>query len=360
MNIIDIDLKEKYYKIYIERGILKSIGEKLKSVYRDRSIVVITDHNVEKLYLDVLKKSLLDNEFKVNTISIAPGEKSKTLGVLEEVYKKLCKFNTRRSDIIISLGGGVVGDLAGFAAATYLRGIRYIQVPTSILAQVDSSVGGKVAVDLPWGKNLVGNFYHPDAIFIDPEVLISLNDKFFSDGMSEVIKYGFIRDKSILEDLSSYAKKNETLDNMENIIYKCCDIKKQLVEADERDLGDRMILNFGHTLGHSVERYYDYGKYSHGEAVAIGMACITKRTEEMGITKRGTYNYMKFILKKYGLPTYMPDVDRQVIINSIALDKKSSGKDSINLIVLEEVGKAKIMKVKISQVYDFLFSDKIK
>jgi 3-dehydroquinate synthase len=360
VNIIDINLREKCYKIYIERGILKYVGEKLKSSYEGRSIVVITDYNVEKLYLDILRESLLNAGFKVNSISIPPGEKSKTLEMLKKVYENLCKFNIRRSDIIISLGGGVVGDLAGFAAATYLRGIRYIQIPTSILAQVDSSVGGKVAVDLPWGKNLVGNFYHPDAVFIDPEVLSSLNDRFFSDGMSEVIKYGFIKDRSILDDLDSYSNRKDVLNNIDNIIYKCCSIKRELVEKDERDLGDRMMLNFGHTLGHAVEKYYNYERYSHGEAVAIGMTAVTGRTEEMGITKRGAYDYMKYILDKYGLPTCMPDLNRKEIIDSVALDKKSSGKDILNLIVLEEVGKAKIMKVKISQVQHFLFLDKIK
>ncbi|KAA8674315.1 3-dehydroquinate synthase [Clostridium sp. HV4-5-A1G] len=360
MNIISINLKEKCYKIYIERGSLKCIGEKLKSVYKSRNVVVITDCNVGKLYLNTLRESLLSAGFKVNSISIPPGEKSKTLDVLKGVYENLCKFNTRRSDIIISLGGGVVGDLAGFAAATYLRGIRYIQVPTSILAQVDSSIGGKVAVDLPWGKNLVGSFYHPDAVFIDPEVLVSLNDRFFSDGMSEVIKYGFIRDKSILETLASLPSKNDVLDNIEDIICKCCNIKKQLVEMDERDLGDRMMLNFGHTLGHAVEKYYNYVKYSHGEAVAIGMAAITRRTEEMGITKSGTYDYMKYILEKYVLPTCIPDLNREAAVDSIALDKKSSSNGTLNLIVLEEVGKARIMKVKIPQVQEFLFLDETK
>ena len=191
---------------------------------------------MEKLYMETLKNSLLESGFTVKIISIEPGEKSKSLTTLEKVYGKLCDFQIRRKDIIVSLGGGVVGDLSGFAASTYLRGINYIQVPTSLLAQVDSSIGGKVAVDLPWGKNLVGSFYHPDAVFIDPDVLLSLNGKFFSDGMGEVIKYGFIKDKSILELLDSCKNKEEVLKYIEDIIYKCCSIKKELVEKDERDL----------------------------------------------------------------------------------------------------------------------------
>lgn len=354
MKIIDINVKEKNYKIFIQKGILKSIGERLEDIYESRTIAIITDRNVEKLYVDTLKKSLMDRGFTVKIISIEPGEKSKNLNVLESVYNELCKFHIRRKDIIISLGGGVVGDLSGFAASTYLRGINYIQVPTSLLAQVDSSIGGKVAVDLPWGKNLVGSFYHPDAVFIDPNVLLSLNDKFFSDGMGEVIKYGFIKDKSILNYLYLCKNHEGILENIEDIIYKCCNVKKELVEKDERDLGERMMLNFGHTLAHGIEKYYDYGKYSHGEAVAMGMMYMTNRTEKMGITKRGTCQYMKTILEKYKLPVDMPDVDRQILVESIALDKKSSG-DNINIIVIEEAGKCKIMKIKLCDIYSFLF-----
>ncbi|EDK32839.1 3-dehydroquinate synthase [Clostridium kluyveri] len=358
MKAIDINVKEKSYKISIKKGILSSIGERLKTTYQSRNIVVITDTNVEKFYMETLKNSLLESGFTMKIISIEPGEKSKNLATLERVYEKLCEFQIRRKDIIISLGGGVVGDLSGFAASTYLRGINYIQVPTSLLAQVDSSIGGKVAVDLPWGKNLVGSFYHPDAVFIDPDVLLSLNDKFFSDGMGEVIKYGFIKDKSILNLLDSCKDKDEVLQYIEDIIYKCCSIKKHLVEKDERDLGERMMLNFGHTLAHGIEKYYNYGKYSHGEAVAIGMTYMTNITERMDITKKGTHDYMKGILTKYGLPVNMPDMDKQALVNSIALDKKSSG-DRINIIVIEEAGICKIMKIKLREVYGFLFPEDI-
>lgn len=358
MKIIDINVKEKSYKIFIEKGILGSIGEKLKVIYKSRKAVIITDKNVEKLYMETLKNSLLESGFTVKIISIEPGEKSKSLTTLEKVYGKLCDFQIRRKDIIVSLGGGVVGDLSGFAASTYLRGINYIQVPTSLLAQVDSSIGGKVAVDLLWGKNLVGSFYHPDAVFIDPDVLLSLNGKFFSDGMGEVIKYGFIKDKSILELLDSCKNKEEVLKYIEDIIYKCCSIKKELVEKDERDLGERMMLNFGHTLAHGIEKYYNYDKYSHGEAVAIGMAHMTNITERMDITKKGTYDYMKSILTKYGLPVNIPDIDKQALVNSIALDKKSSG-DRINIIIIEEAGVCRIIKIKLQEVYGFLFPEDI-
>ncbi|MDV2934331.1 3-dehydroquinate synthase, partial [Enterococcus faecalis] len=171
-------------------------------------------------------------------------------------------------DLIIALGGGVVGDLAGFVASTFLRGISFIQIPTSLLAQVDSSVGGKVAVDLERGKNLVGSFYHPELVLIDPNMLGTLPEKYFNDGLGEVIKYGCIKSKELFEKLEGFENKEDLKENIGEIIYECCNIKREVVEYDEKDLGERMILNFGHTLGHAIEQIYNYETYSHGEAVA--------------------------------------------------------------------------------------------
>ena len=345
MNVVDINLKEKSYRIYIKRGILNCIGEKLEDIYKGKNVVVITDYNVEKLYLNVLKKSLLDSGFEVNVISIEPGEKSKTLDVLKNVYRDLCKFNIRRNDIIISFGGGVVGDLGGFAAATYLRGIKYIQVPTSILAQVDSSIGGKVAVDLPWGKNLVGNFYHPDVVFIDPDVLSSLKRRFFSDGMSEVIKYGFIRDKSILKALDSYSSREDVLANIEDIIYKCCSIKKQVVEIDEMDLGSRMILNFGHTLGHAIEGYFleseEKTTLLHGEAIAVGMILESYISLQKGLISEEEYREIKAVIKDIYDDVILEEKDIDPILELLIHDKKNEY-GLIQFALIEGIGKIKI------------------
>ncbi|MBC2582017.1 3-dehydroquinate synthase [Clostridium sp. DJ247] len=353
MKTLEVKLKDKNYNIYIEKNILKQVGKYLSETYKGRKIAIITDHNLERLYGDTIRNVLEESGFNVNIISIKPGEESKSIDTLQEVYKKLCEFKIVRKDLIIALGGGVVGDLSGFAASTYLRGIPYIQIPTSLLAQVDSSVGGKVAVDLPWGKNLVGSFYHPDAVFIDPEVLKTLDKRFFYDGLAEVIKYGFIRDKNIIDKLMNYKNDEELLENIEEIIYTCCNIKKTIVEADEKDFGDRMLLNFGHTLGHAVEKYFNFKNYTHGEAVAIGMVQITKKSEELQITEKGASECIIQVLKKYNLPYEMPLMDREAVIDTLTLDKKNIG-EHINLIVLKNIGEAVIEKIKTNEVEKYI------
>lgn len=353
MSIIDIELKHKKYKIHIEKGILNTIGEHIAELYKGKNIVLITDWNVEKFYLERVCISLEKSGFNIKYISIKPGEQSKTLSTLQEVYEKFCDYGLKRGDLIISLGGGVVGDLTGFAAATYLRGIKYVQIPTSLLAQVDSSIGGKVAVDLPYGKNLVGSFYHPEAVFIDSEVLQTLDKKFFNDGMAEIIKYGLIRDRTISDTVLNYDNKEEILKNIEQIIYKCCFIKKNIVENDERDTGERMLLNFGHTLGHCIEKYFNYEIYTHGEAVAIGMAHITKKSEELGITEKGAYDYIKGVLQKYELPFAIPDVDYSELFEAINYDKKAED-NAINLVLLTKIGEGKIINVSMDDIEKYI------
>ncbi len=353
MKTIEVNLKETKYNIYIENNIICKIGEEIKKVCNGNKVAIITDHNVKALYGEDLKQQIEDREFSVRLISIDPGEKSKNLKNLEKLYEKLCHFNLTRNDIIITLGGGVVGDIGGFLAATYLRGVPYIQIPTSILSQVDSSVGGKVGVDLAYGKNLVGTFYQPKAVFIDPMVLSTLSEKFLCDGLGEVVKYGFIKDRTIIDDLMNCKDYNELLQHMEEIIYKCCDIKKTFVEEDEKDLGVRMVLNFGHTIGHGIEKYFNYDKYSHGEAVAIGMARITEKIESKGIAKKGTFSTMKKVLERYNLPYTMPDMDKKELIRILSMDKKNySG--YINLILIEDIGKAFIKKVSIDELENYI------
>lgn len=353
MKIIEVKLKDNGYKIYIEKNIFEKIAVYLKENHENKKIVIITDKNLEKLYVKALNKTIQDKNFKTKIISIEPGEKSKSIDTLKNLYEDFTNFNLTRGDLILTFGGGVVGDLGGFAASTYLRGVAYIQIPTSLLAQVDSSVGGKVAVDLPWGKNLVGSFYQPKAVFIDPELLKTLDKRFLHDGLAEVIKYGCIRDESIFRALMSYKDDEELLDNIEKIIYTCCNIKKKVVESDEKDLGERMILNFGHTLGHAVEEYFNYSKYTHGEAVAIGMAEITRRSEELNITKIGTHNFIEKILMKYGLPYKRIEMDKDKILHTIKLDKKSSG-ENINLILLNKIGEGFIKKVSIREIENYI------
>lgn len=339
---LKVDLKDRSYPIIIEKGLINRVSEEIRKVYKGKKIFIITDDNVNKYYGGKISEELKKNDFEVKLLALKPGEQTKNFNTLPIVYNELLDFNLTRSDLIIALGGGVIGDLAGFVASTYLRGVDFVQIPTSLLAQVDSSVGGKVAVDLDRGKNLVGSFYHPKCVLIDPEVLNTLDNRFFIDGMAEVIKYGCIKDKQFFDYLEKMENNQQLINNMEVVIHKCCDIKRQVVENDEKDKGERMLLNFGHTLGHAIEQYYNYTKYSHGEGVAIGMYVISKISEEKGLTKKGTSQRIKDILVKYNLP-YELDVNIEETLEAINLDKKKLGND-LNVIILKEIGNSEIYK----------------
>ncbi|MCR4945264.1 MAG: 3-dehydroquinate synthase [Clostridium sp.] len=340
-----VDLGENSYNISIEKGILSRLGEEIKKIYNGEKIFIITDENVNKYYGEKVEKSLKDAGYLTKKLVLKAGEETKSFNTLPKIYNELLDFKLTRKELIITLGGGVIGDLGGFAASSFLRGVPFIQVPTSLLAQVDSSVGGKVAVDLPKGKNLVGSFYQPKAVIIDPEVLNTLPDKFYRDGMGEVIKYGCIKDKELFNKLSSIKSREELMDHIEDVIYTCCDIKRDVVEKDEKDLGERMLLNFGHTLAHAIETFYNFKGYSHGEAVSIGMYNITLKSEELGLTEKGTAEKIKDILINYGLPYEMKIHDNEAIVNTIALDKKNLG-SVLKVILLNSIGDSIIYSTK--------------
>ena len=334
-----VDLKENSYNILIEKGLLNKLGEELKNIYFGEKIFIITDENVDKYYGSKVKDELDKIGYKTRKMVLAPGEKTKSFSTLPSIYNELLDFKLTRKELIITLGGGVIGDLGGFAASTFLRGISFVQIPTSLLAQVDSSVGGKVAVDLEKGKNLVGSFYQPKAVFIDPDVLNTLPEKFYKDGMAEVIKYGCIKDRDFFYMLKSLKSREEVMNNIEDILYKCCYIKKSVVERDEKDLGERMLLNFGHTLGHAIEKYYNFTGYSHGEAVAIGMYNISLKSEDEGITEKGVAEEIKEILINYDLPYKVDIKDNNKIIDTISLDKKNIG-NVLKVILLKSIGES--------------------
>lgn len=331
-----VGLANNAYFIRIEEGILDTIGEKLKKIHSCRKAVIITDENVNNYYTNKIESSLISHDYDVNTIVIKPGEMSKSLDSLPKIYNRLIDFEVTRDDILIALGGGVVGDLCGFVASSFLRGIPFVQIPTSLLAQVDSSVGGKVGVNLDRGKNLVGSFYNPKAVFIDPIVLNTLSDEYLKDGMAEVIKYGCIKDKEFFYMLKALKNRYDIMENINEIIYHCCTIKKNMVEVDERDLKERMILNFGHTLGHAIEKYYNFEKYTHGEAVAIGMYNMALLGEKKGLTKKGTSNKIREILAEQGLP-YEMDVSLKFIMEYIKNDKKNIG-STLKVVFLKDIG----------------------
>lgn len=344
MKDLVVNLGEHSYPIYIKHNLLKNIGNEIKKIYNNKKIVIITDTNISKIYGKILAMSLKKEGFIVKFIIIKAGEKSKSLETLNYVYSEFIDFELSRDDLIITFGGGVVGDLGGFAAATYLRGVPFIQIPTSLLAQIDSSIGGKVAVNLKEGKNLIGSFYQPKSVFIDPILIKTLERRYFIDGLGEVIKYAAIKDSELFNLLINYKCSEEVYKDIDEIIYRCIKTKKQIVELDENDTGERMLLNFGHTLGHAIEKYFKYEVYSHGEAVSMGMYLITKNSEELGITKKGTANLIKEVLIKYSLPYKFSNIDENEIFKIVSLDKKSTG-DSLNIILLNEIGDSFIKKI---------------
>ena len=343
MHKVTVNLDKRSYDIKIEKGLLAAIGKEARKLSKAGKAAIITDANVDALYGAKLQKTLEESDFIVERIVIEPGEKSKTLQTLGDVYARMAAFGLTRSDLVITFGGGVPGDLGGFAAATFLRGIDFIQVPTSLLAQIDSSVGGKVAIDLPTGKNLVGSFYQPLGVLIDPDLLISLPKRYLHDGLAEAIKYGCIRSADLFAKLQGIRDDEELLANIEVIIKECCEIKARIVENDEFDTGERMVLNFGHTIGHAVEKYYNYETYTHGEGVGIGMAALTGKTEQLGITEKGSTTLIKDILQHYGLPTEAV-MEKEEVLKTIALDKKKKGGE-ITIVILEKIGKSRLLKI---------------
>lgn len=341
---LTVNLGENSYPIFIENGIIKKSGEHISQIFSGQKIMIVSDDNVFPLYGQQVMDSLKD--YECYSLVLPHGEPTKNFQSLPKIYTAMLDAKLTRSDLVIALGGGVIGDLAGFAAASYLRGIKLVQIPTSLLAQVDSSVGGKVAVDLPQGKNLVGAFYQPKMVLIDPDVLNTLPEHFIKDGMGEVIKYGCIKDGSLFDRLCAHSSFEDLKPELPEIIARCVDIKRIVVEADQFDTGERMLLNFGHTLAHTIEQYYNYERESHGEAVGIGMYQITRMAEEKGLTAPGCADQIKKALDIYGLPSScgLPVTD---LTKAITLDKKNlNGK--LNVVLLKELGSSYVYPTDIS------------
>lgn len=339
----------KPYSILLERGLLAQTGKHCLPLFSTGTrAMVISDSNVFPLYGETVMDSLRRAGYEVHSCVFPAGEQSKLLSTVETFYRALGENGFTRSDFIVALGGGVTGDMAGFAAATFLRGIDFVQIPTTLLAQVDSSVGGKTGVDLPFGKNLVGAFHQPRLVLIDPDTLSTLPPHFFADGMGEVIKYGCIRRPALFK----YLMEEDAREHLEEVIYECVDCKRQVVEADALDKGERMILNFGHTLGHALEKLHGFSGLSHGEAVGIGMVLIAKAGERAGLTAPGTSEKIAALLEKYHLPT-KTDWSMEQIVGATALDKKSAGKN-LRLILLHEIGDAYIYTLPREILQEFL------
>lgn len=332
------------YNVCIERGILKNSGEMISSVHKPCKAMLISDTNVAPLYAKTVTDSLCACGFEVVSFIIEAGEESKNAVNLALIWEALAENSLTRSDIIVALGGGVVGDLSGFAAATYLRGIEYIQIPTTLLAMVDSSVGGKTAVDLKAGKNLAGAFYQPSLVICDPDALNTLSPQIYSDGMAEVIKYGFINRPGLLSLLESDF-------DIADVIEICVEDKRDIVSLDEKDHGLRQLLNLGHTVGHGIERCSGYS-ITHGSAVAAGMAIITRAAINAGICKNDVLEVLIKLLEKFNLPTSC-EFTAQEICNAAFNDKKRKG-NRITLVIPEELGKSVLAAYDVDKLLDFI------
>lgn len=320
------------YPIHLRTGALTQLGDVAAACVKGRKAIVVTDSNVAELYLGKAVQSLKESGFSAVSCTVPAGESSKSQEMLFLLYAQFHAAGITRTDLIVALGGGVVGDLAGFAAATYLRGCPLIQVPTTLLAQVDSSIGGKTGIDLPFGKNLAGVFYQPKAVVIDPSVLSTLSRARMAEGMAEVIKYGCIRDEMLFESIEK-----GTFD-LEWILERCIRIKTTVVQNDEFDTGERMLLNFGHTMGHAVEKVTGFSKLTHGEAVAIGMVYASVIGENAGITPAGTTDRIRAVLSRWNLPL-STDLDFEDLYTAMLSDKKKlSGK--LYYVLLKKIGEA--------------------
>lgn len=346
--MIEIEVKASdNYKVIIGKDILKNIGEYVKEVLNPIKTVIITDDIVDPLYSPTVENSLKKQNFEVLKYIIPNGEKSKN----GQNFLKICEFlaenHITRSDLIIALGGGVVGDLAGFVSSSYLRGIKFIQVPTTLLAAVDSSVGGKTAIDLNAGKNLVGAFYQPKLVLCDYSTLATLDPKIFTDGCAEVIKYAVIGNKELFNHLSKNGKEFD----LEYVISECIKMKRDIVENDEFDLGERQKLNLGHTIGHSVELCSNFS-VSHGSAVAIGLSIISRASAKKGYCTQDDTNKIISLLKQFDLPTDTEYLAEELHTPAKA-DKKRSG-NTLNLVIPFGIGDTRLVKTSVDELYTYI------
>ncbi|MBO4339280.1 MAG: 3-dehydroquinate synthase [Clostridiales bacterium] len=349
MKTVTVDASKKY-DITIGYDILASVGERLSGKFGGCKITLVTDSRVDTLYSKTVIDSLSDNGFSVEKFVFPEGEKSKNKDVLFELLEFLAEKRMTRNDLLIALGGGVVGDMTGFAAACYLRGIRFVQIPTTLLACVDSSVGGKTGINLEHGKNLAGAFWQPEAVFCDLKTLDTLDEKIFSDGMAEVIKYGVIADRELFDTVKNGGLRNNA-ELLENVVARCVSIKRDIVNEDERENGVRKLLNFGHTVGHAVEKCSDF-KVSHGSAVAVGMVIAARAAYKNGLSETDCSDEIIKALIGNGLPVSC-DFSAEKL-SAVALSDKKMSMGNVSFIVPEKIGKCKIVKIGSLELISFI------
>ncbi|HCO63132.1 MAG TPA: 3-dehydroquinate synthase [Clostridiales bacterium] len=353
LRTITVDLPGRAYDIHIAPGLLHQAGDRIHAVCPQAALAyVVTDSNVHPLYYPALERSLQQAGLTPVCHVVPAGEASKCPAQLTRLWEGMLSAGLTRSDVVVALGGGVVGDLAGFAAATILRGVDYIQIPTTLLAQVDSSVGGKTAIDLPQGKNLAGAFWQPRLVLMDPDTLHTLPDEVFADGMAEVIKYGCIASEAFFRSLERRPSRQGIMAVIESVLAVCCDLKRELVVQDERDHGLRMLLNFGHTLGHAYELAGRYQTWSHGQAVSAGMVRAAELGVTLGVTPPSIAVRLAELVSAFGLPRSIPCTQEDYAA-AIGLDKKGQGA-RMHLILVDRLGHALAYPMKKAQLLQLL------
>ncbi|HVU28433.1 MAG TPA: 3-dehydroquinate synthase [Verrucomicrobiae bacterium] len=342
MHVVSVQLGHRSYKIKIASGLLQKLGDECARLKFDRRCAIITDGNVGRKFAKVAYDSLVKEGFEPFLITISAGETAKSLRTVQSCYDQLAARRLERKSFIVALGGGVVGDLAGFVAATYLRGIPFVQIPTTLLAQVDSSVGGKTGVNLRAGKNLVGAFYQPRLVLCDLDALKTLPEREFRAGLAEVIKYGIIYDAKLFmqleRDLPKILRRDEKV--LSPIIARCCEIKAEVVSKDETESGLRAILNFGHTIGHAIENGFGYGKFLHGEAISIGQIAAAKLSHKLLGLPQYDVERIENLFARTSLPTQIKlnSKQREKLFAAMRLDKKVSGGE-IKFVLAKKIGR---------------------
>ena len=344
MRTLHIDLADRSYDILIGRNLLAGVAEFIPESIQARRAVIVSNPSVNKLCGAADVAGLESHALQTHVVEIPEGETHKTLKSAELLYDRLVDEKCDRQTLLVALGGGVIGDLTGFVAATYQRGIPYIQIPTTLLSQVDSSVGGKTAVNHPRGKNLIGAFYQPKVVVIDIDCLKTLPPEEFRAGLAEVIKYGVIADPELFAYLETHAEKilGQDAECLTHIIETSCAIKAQVVERDETENNYRMILNFGHTIGHAIEALTSYSKFKHGEAIAIGMVYAAKLSRQMGKCSAEVVQRIQALVNRLGLPHQLPEFPSQDYIDTMHLDKKARD-NKIRFILVRDIGSVAIV-----------------
>ncbi len=344
LNRVPVVLGERSYDILIQSGILSQIGRILQKLRRPGRVGIITNPVVKPLYGRVVQRSLQQAGFSPFFIMVPDGEQAKTVKWLANIVDGLIQHRMERQDCLVALGGGVTGDVAGFAASSYLRGIPFIQIPTTLVAQVDSSVGGKTGVNHPLGKNLIGAFYQPQLVVVDPDVLQTLPPREWIAGLAEVIKYGMIADNIFFDYLERHAEdlRNQAEEVLPHVLRRCCEIKAEVVADDERESGRRRILNYGHTVGHALESWGHYRKWIHGEAVGLGMKQEASIAHFLGLCSSDVVKRQDDLIKRVGLPGTLPKKMKfRELWQAMQHDKKVV-KGDIHCVLPEKIGKVRV------------------